>query len=212
MSLTTKITLAISSTCPHCPAAMQTLTDMLKSGEIASIEIFNINNEAALVEQYQIRSIPWLRIGPFVLHGLHSRAEIKQWYRTASSPEGVQEYISKMLDEGNLADVETMLQLSPDLIHNFIPLITDDNSSINVRLGISAIIEELAGDERLQPLQEELLGLLEHKLARVRGDAAHFLSQLHDVKAIPALEKLQSDPDHDVREIASDAIEYLTSL
>ncbi|MDH5777130.1 MAG: thioredoxin family protein [Gammaproteobacteria bacterium] len=210
--MTPEIILAVSSNCPLCPAVKQTLAEMATKNEIASYELVNIQTEPSQLEKYQIRSVPWLKIGPFILYGVHTQSEIKHWYQTASSPEGVSDYISSMLNDGNLNNVAEMLKHSPQLIHEFIPLIAADDSSINVRLGISAILEELAGDKTIQVLKTDLPDLLKHANARVRGDAAHFISLLHDKSLIQMLEPLHHDPDPGVREIAEDAIEYLNSL
>lgn len=206
------IILAVSKGCPHCPAVKQALANMVTNGDINSFDLINIHEDEARVEQYKIRSVPWLKIGPFILYGAHSQSEIKHWYDTATDPEGIKQYISDMLDDGNLNNVLEMLRLEPELIKNFIPLIQADDSSINVRLGIGAILEDLAGSSNIQVLKDDLSGLLKHNSERVRGDAAHFISLLHDKQLIPTLVKLKDDPNPGVREVSLDSIEYLESL
>ncbi|MDH5178353.1 MAG: HEAT repeat domain-containing protein [Gammaproteobacteria bacterium] len=209
---TSNITLAIAPGCPHCPNVMQALSEMVKQGDIGSMHVINIAVETDFAEQHRIRSVPWLKIGPFILTGAHTRHEIKQWYDKVNSPTGVADYMVTMLTEGQLVTVTQMLQAQPAAIHSLIPLITDTALNINVRLGIGAIMEDFAGQPLLHPLLPELVRLLEHPQARVRGDAAHFLGFLHDPSAISALTQLQNDSDTEVREIAQESIEQLASL
>ena len=61
-------------------------------------------------------------------------------------------------------------------------------------------------------LLDDLRELLGHTDARVRGDAAHFLSFIKSTAAIEALNKCLNDPDEDVREIAAESLETLSSL
>ncbi len=207
-----EITLAIAPGCPHCPNVLQALGEMVKRGDIAAMRVINIAVEQEFTERHHIRSVPWLKIGPFILTGAHSQSEIKQWVEQANSEEGIRNYISSKLTDGELDTVTGMVQQSPDALLHFIPLIEDDKTNINVRLGIGAILEELAGQEILYALLPELLKLLKHSQARVRGDAAHFLSLLHNKTAIEALQQLHDDPDTEVREIAAESIESLEAL
>lgn len=207
-----EIILAISPGCPHCPNVMQALGEMVKRGDIAAMRVINIASDQEFAKQHHIRSVPWLKIGPFVLTGAHTQSEIKNWLDKANSTEGYREYVSTMLSDGELATVSEMLQQNPATVLSFIPLIEDEETNINVRLGIGAILEELAGQTILLPLLPELVKLLHHSQTRVRADAAHFLSLLHSKTAINALQKLHNDPDAEVREIAAESIESLQAL
>jgi thiol-disulfide isomerase/thioredoxin len=62
---TTTATLFISGTCPHCPAVMQSLTQLVKAGKLARLDIFNIELNADAAATRGVRSVPWVQLGPF---------------------------------------------------------------------------------------------------------------------------------------------------
>lgn len=209
---TTEVTLAITSTCPHCPSMLEILSQFVKQGDIASLHIINIGQQPDFAAANNIRSVPWLKIGPFILHGLHSQQEMKTWLARAQTDQGMLEYLLEMLSNGQLEMVTNALKQSPDSINLFIPLISSDETNINVRLGMGAILEDLSGQAILENLLDDLIALLDHSEARVRGDAAHFLSFIKSSVAIDALQKCLHDPDGDVREIAAESLEALSAM
>jgi hypothetical protein len=74
-----------------------------------------------------------------------------------------------------------------------------------VSLSDLALSDRLLAAEALPVLE----GLLGGSSAQVRGDAVFALAEVGDLRAIPAVEKLCSDPDPDVREGAEEALEKI---
>lgn len=207
-----EVTLAITPVCPHCPSMLEILNKFVKQGDIAALHIINIQQHLEFAKNMHIRSVPWLKIGPFILHGLHSQQEMKLWLGRAQSKQGMLDYFTEMLTDGQLESVSNTIQQSPEMIKLFIPLIISNETNINVRLGMGAILEDMAGQTILEKLLEDLRDLLTHPDARVRGDAAHFLSFVKSSIAISDLKKCLDDPDEDVREIAAESLEALSAL
>lgn len=208
---TPEVTLAITPSCPHCPSMLEVLSQFIKNGDMASLQIINITQQTDFAIDNKIRSVPWLKIGPFILQGLHSQQEIKTWLMRSQSEQGMLEYFTEMLSNGELDTVTRALKQSPQSIKLFVPLISSDETNINVRLGMGAIIEDLAGQAILENLLDDLIELLNHADARVRGDAAHFLSFIKSSTAIEALQRCLNDSNKDVREIAEESLEALSS-
>lgn len=206
------IVLAITPTCPHCPNVMQGLNELVKQGELASIQVINIAVDTEFAQDNQIRSVPWLKIGPFVLTGVLSKQAILDWIKKSRSDAGTMDYLIETLSNGELDVALQMVQQRPKAIDNFLGLIANDETNINVRLGIGAIIETLDDQTILQRLLPGLVQLLQHPQARVRGDAAHFLSFIQTRESIKALEQLKHDPDADVRDIVAETLETLMAL
>jgi hypothetical protein len=88
-------------------------------------------------------------------------------------------------------------------------LFEDPDTELNIRIGISAIMEELEGSVLLKANIETLGALTQHQEARVRGDACHYLSLSHDPSVRNWIEPLLGDPDGDVREVAQDSLAIL---
>lgn len=207
----TDITLAITPSCPHCPSMLEVLSQFVKNGDIGSLRIVNIAQQNTFATDNQIRSVPWLKIGPFILQGLYSAQEIKTWLTRSQSEQGMSEYFIELLSNGELDTVSHALKQSPPIIKLLVPLISSDETNINVRLGIGAILEDLSGQPILENILTDLIELLTSTDARVRGDAAHFLSFIKSTDAIKPLQQCLNDADEDVREIAQESLETLAT-
>ena len=88
-------------------------------------------------------------------------------------------------------------------------LFSDSETQLNTRIGISAIIENLAGSELLQGLVDRLGELSRHDDPRIRGDAAHYLGLTGNTRAVTYLERLEDDADADVKAVARESLEML---
>lgn len=204
-------TLAITPVCPHCPGMMEVLGQLVKKGNISALHIINIAAQNEFAGKNEIRSVPWLRLGPFILQGLHTQEEIQSWIDRYQSDTGVEDYFTELLSNGELDTVGRAIKTSPEIIQQLIPLISSDETNINVRLGLGAILEDLAGQAILEILLKDLIQLLGHSNPRVRGDAAHFLSFIHSPDALTALQQRREETDPEVREIIEESIETLNS-
>lgn len=68
--------LFVATLCPQ--SVLHGLTDLLKSGRLARLEIINVDVSPGVAAALGIRSTPWFRIGPFDLSGAMSKAELSQ--------------------------------------------------------------------------------------------------------------------------------------
>lgn len=203
--------LLLTSTCPYCPAVLAALNDLVKSGDIGRLEVVNIGAHPEVAQQYGVRTVPWVRLGPFELEGLRSPAELKQWVERAGTPEGLAEYFHELLKEGALPKVSAQAARDPAALDALLRLLGDTDTELTVRIGINAVFEELEGSPVLQRAVEALIALCTHRDAHIRGDAAHLLSLTRDAAARPALEKLLNDGVTDVRDIAREGLERLAA-
>jgi hypothetical protein len=71
--------LLISTHCPHCPAMLAALADLVKQGTIGRLEAVNLEQCPEIGQALGVRSVPWLRIGRIELTGVHSKAELAEW-------------------------------------------------------------------------------------------------------------------------------------
>jgi len=203
--------LLLTSTCPYCPAVLAALNDLVKSGDIGRLEVVNIGAHPDIAQRYGVRTVPWVRLGPFELEGLRSPAELKQWVERAGTPEGLAEYFHELLKEGALPKVSAQAARDPAVLDALLRLLGDTDTELTVRIGINAIFEGLEGSPALQRTVEALIALSTHRDAHVRGDAAHLLSLTHVPAVQPHLQRLLSDTVADVREIAREGIEHLAA-
>jgi HEAT repeat protein len=82
----------------------------------------------------------------------------------------------------------------------------DPESSMAVRLGISAVLEEFHGTGLTDALIPGLAELSRSGDALTRADACHFLSLIGGEAVIPHLRASLEDEDGEVRAIAQEAL------
>jgi hypothetical protein len=201
--------LLLTSTCPHCPAVLAGLSDLVKQGHIGRLEVVNIGLHPEIAEHHGVRSVPWVRLGPFELEGLRSPAEFRQWAERADSTEGMAEYFRELLKSGQLAKVTALVRDDGAQLKALLNLLADPDLEITIRIGISAVFEELEGFPALLDTIDTLAALTLHPDAHIRADAAHLLSLTHNPRAGSYIERLLTDDVADVREIARESLERL---
>ncbi|MCU7801111.1 MAG: thioredoxin family protein [gamma proteobacterium symbiont of Lucinoma myriamae] len=69
-----KVKLFIAPGCPHCPNVLQALSELIKDGEIAEMEVSNMALVPEKAQELNIRSVPWIKIGP--LNSLAHKAKV----------------------------------------------------------------------------------------------------------------------------------------
>lgn len=203
--------LLIGNGCPHCPVVLQGLSELVKTGQLGRLEIINITVHPEVAQLHGVRSVPWLRLGPFQLTGLRSPAELAQWVHRVQSDQGMVEYFSELLAAGDLAAVSATLKRAPEGTATLLQLLGDPKAELQVRLGVAAVLEDLEGSESLADMVDSLGQLTRHADPRIRIDAAHALGLSHQPSARPYLENLLKDPDSEVREVAGDSLKTLST-
>jgi thiol-disulfide isomerase/thioredoxin len=195
--------------CPHCPTVLKGLSELVKSGAVGKLEAVNIELHPDIARALGVRSVPWVRIGPFELDGLRSEKELRTWAETAGTETGYASYLDELLSTGKIDRAIKLVQRSPEAFKALLVLFSDSETQLNTRIGISAIIENLAGSELLQGLVDRLGELSRHDDPRIRGDAAHYLGLTGNTRAVTYLERLEDDADADVKAVARESLEML---
>ena len=106
---------------------------------------------------------------------------------------------------------QALIEADPALLAAVLPIVGNVEASLNVRLGAGVLLEEFAGSDTLRALLPRLGELSQHADARVRADACHYLGLTGDAAARPWLDARTADEDADVREIAAESLQALSS-
>lgn len=202
--------LLMGKQCPYCPTVLKALQALKAAGDIDELETVVIEDNPELAAELGVRSVPWVRIGPYELAGLRSEQELREWALKAGSEAGMANYLDELLSAGGLEKAQELVRNNPDAMHSLLEVLSDPDTQLNTRIGISAIMEEFAGSAQLQGIIEQLGVLTRHAEASIRGDACYFLALAGDKKAIVFIKPLLDDPDASVREIAGDSLEQLS--
>ncbi|MDQ1315355.1 MAG: hypothetical protein QG662_1464 [Pseudomonadota bacterium] len=203
--------LLLSTHCPHCPAMLSALADLVKQGMIGRLEAVNLEQRPEVGQALGVRSVPWLRIGRIELAGVHSKAELAEWAAKADSEAGLADYFHMLLKEGQLPRAQALIEADPALLAAVLPIVGNVDASLNVRLGAGVLLEEFAATDTLRVLLPRLGELSQHADARVRADACHYLGLTGDGAAKPWLESRLTDDDADVREIAAESLQGIST-
>ena len=201
--------LLIAPGCVHCPAVLDGLTALVKQGKLGRLEVINSSVHPETVQALGIRSVPWTRIGDIELEGAHSPGELALWTQRAASPEGYGLYLNQLLERGHLERVLGLIRQVPQRLPILLGLLVSLETPMAVRIGVGAVMEELAGSDVLQPAIAPLRELLGATEPQIRADACHYLGLCGDPEAVQAITPLLDDANAEVREIARETLDVL---
>ncbi len=80
---------------------------------------------------------------------------------------------------------------------------------MQVRIGITALFEELEGNPHLLPLVPDLIKLAQQNEHNIKTDAIYYLSLIHSAELSDYFQSLRSDENDEIRELAEDALTRL---
>jgi len=195
--------------CPFCPRVQQSLQELRESGHIGKLEILNIEENPEFAKELGVRTVPWVRIGPYELDGLRSTAEFREWADKAGSTAGLSKWLDELLGSGRITEAFELVSAGQSGMDALLELFADEDTQLNTRIGISAIMEDLQHSKALRQNLERLGKLTRHADAHIRGDACHYLALSGDAGAAAWIRPLLEDADAGVREIASDSLEMI---
>lgn len=202
--------LFIASGCQHCPAMLKNLSELVEQGKIASLEIVNISVSPARAEQLNIRTVPWLKLEDIELTGLKSQSELLDWINRANTIEGQSAYFEELITSGRISKVQQIVEKKPGLMPALFSIMANKDSSLSARIGVSAVIEQLAGSAQLIENIDILAQYCQHETARVRNDAGYYLGLSRHLSAEEHLQALLEDENDEVREVAREALQDIT--
>lgn len=195
--------------CAHCAAVLRALNELARQGVVGNLTVIDAAEHPAQAEQYGVRAAPWLRLGPFTLTGAHSVAELRQWAEWASGDEGIAHYVEHLLKQGGYQQAKAFIDADTQRLKPLLAVVADPDASLDVRLGVSALLESHANTPALQKLLPHLAELARHVDHRVRADACHLLGLSGSAAARAYVEASLHDTHEEVREIAAEAMERL---
>jgi thiol-disulfide isomerase/thioredoxin len=203
--------LFITPVCTHCPAVLQSLSELVKQAQIGKLTVVNIAAHPEQAAEYDVRSAPWVRLGAFTLTGAQSIAELRQWAAWASGEEGTAHYVEHMLKEGGYKHAVAFIAGDTHRLKALLAIVANPEANISVRLGVSALLEAYTNTPELQGLLPQLAELTFHTDHRVRADACHLLGLTGSASARTYVAACLNDANEEVREIAQEAMQELVA-
>ena len=198
--------LLIAPGCPHCATNLAALTTLVKENVVGRLEVVNIAAHPEVAADVGVRSVPWIRLGPFELAGGRGERELRDRAEQVRDRAAVAENFRERLEQGGLAEVIKQVRRNPELLMSFLPLLEDPEAGVSVRIGMAAVLEEFAGSGVGQRLVEGLGDMTTSDDARTRQDACHYLGLTGSADARRWLTPCLEDDNPEVREIAAEAL------
>lgn len=205
-----EIIIFIAPVCPHCPAMVRKCITLALEIPAVRLSVVDALHFAEWAQRFKVQATPTLVIdGGFTVVGNLGLEELRSYVLRRNEPDFTTRLLESMINSGRAEDAASFVceRNRPDAL---LPLFA--SPVFAQRMGALVVIEEALGrDQRIMdPIVEQLMALTSHEDAGIRGDTAELLGNIGDSRAIPALQKLQDDPDEDVREAAIEALEKLT--
>lgn len=204
--------LLVATHCPHCESVLLHMSQLVKNGECSQLTVHNLDQQPEVAQRYPVRSVPWVRIGSYELSGAQTYDALLQrvqWVKEQRKVEGEFDYL---LSEAQADKVLSRIYESPEQMQAIMNLLGDSATVLSTRIGIGVVVEEFAGTALLQGYIPQLSELTQHKDARIRADACHYLGLTESPLAIGPLENCQNDADLEVREVVADSLEVLREI
>lgn len=201
--------LLIAPGCAHCPGVIDALGKLVKGGLIGRLTITNITSHPEAAQAAGTRSVPWARIGPYVLEGAHSTSELRDWAHAAASGAGMGIYLSYLLEHHRLDQAVALVRDTPALLQDLVHLLGDLDTPMVVRIGIGAILEDVQNDGLLTGIVHPLGALTQSAESQVRADACHYLGLTGSADAIGYVRRCLDDSNAEVAEIAAETLPLL---
>jgi HEAT repeat protein len=118
-------------------------------------------------------------------------------------------YLAHLLEQRQLERAVATVRGLPGSLADLLGLAGSLETPMGIRIGISAVVEELQDTPALHDALPALAGLAASPEPQVRADAAHYLGLTGSDGARQPLERLLADPDPQVREIAAESLALL---
>jgi hypothetical protein len=209
----------LSSHCAFCPSVLDSLSKMIKSGELSHLSIINLEQNPDAMQKYNVRSVPWGRIGKHELSGsqtLEALQQRVQWslddqkstHKNTLNSAADYDYL---LSEGQVNQVISSLQDDQESIQAIMDLLGDTGTVLSTRIGIGVIFEEFAGSKLIRSLIPQLGELSKHDDSRIRADAFHYLGMTADKTAITYLEAGKDESGAEIKDIITDSLDELSN-
>lgn len=196
--------LLMTGGCPHCPAALQALTALLKEGAIGKMQVINVAVHIEEAESRGVQSVPWIRIGPFEIDGAATPARLRELAQGVNDDGVFDAWLLETLKAGKRQKFEMLVRNEPQRIHALARLMRNPEASMAVRLGIGAVLESLRGTSLGEPLIPAMGEMLASDDRLLRADACHFLTLIGGEAIRPFMQTCLQAADSELREIAEE--------
>jgi thioredoxin-like negative regulator of GroEL len=199
----------VSAACPNCAQAVRAAHQVALASPRVTSTIVDAQRFEELAAQFQVKSVPLTLVdGELGMTGAVSAQELAAKILGRGDAEYGMRVLVSLVETGRMSDsVKRVLEANgaSELAAAWL------RSAMSLRMGLLLLVEDVleADGRALDGIVGKLLPALDAEDAALRGDTADLLGQIGHASAVPALEALLSDPNPDVVEIVTEALEQI---
>jgi glutaredoxin len=199
------VELFVAKNCSVCPAMKRMFQKLLEQGAIAELKLFDLENNPQLAARYSIRSVPYYRINGQGFSGLRQEQELRQLLVT--DPQSMlAEWMAEQLRDGGLQQVEDEVLQNPRAREALVQMLESVDTELVVRIGLTAVIEVLAGQRIFDQLEDRFIALSRHVEERIVIDALYYLQLISTPSSLRQLKVLAQTAEGEVAEQARELL------
>lgn len=203
-----EIKLFVMHGCNLCPQMEALFKKMHENGAVEQLEIIDLVQHPELAEQFHIRSVPYYFIDGVGFSGLKSEHDINQLLRQDDS-DNWRQLIVEELTSGQLDAAEKLIRDQDAAREAMLQLLADKETTLVVRIGLSAIIETLAASGLLNDYEARFIQMAHHGNANIAQDALYYLSLLGTDSSLQSLVDIAQDANHPLRAQAGELLQEI---
>ena len=199
----------VGATCPHCPGAVRAGNRIALASPLVTVSIVDVQRHSSLAERFNVRAVPLTILdAELAITGVVRPADLVDKILSRGDESHGRNLLLSLLEQGRFDEVAGRMRTGPGAAH-FVALWKGSTTSL--RIGLMMAVEDAleADHAALDGLVADLLPILSSEDAVLRGDTADLLGRIGHRAATDALQALLDDPNPDVAEIASEALEEI---
>lgn len=199
----------VGAACPHCPGAVRSANRLALASSLVTVSIVDVQAHAPLAERLNVRTVPITILdGSLAVAGVVPPAELVDRILSREDDRHGEQLLRSLVEQGRFGETARQIRTDPGA-SDFVAIWKGSTTSL--RIGLMLAVETALEDERaaLDGLVPGLLPILESEDPVLRGDTADLLGRIGHRAARDRLRTLLEDPNPDVAEIASEALEEI---
>ena len=202
------LTLYHTSHCPNCHAQEKILQQLQITDPTLQVQTVNLETSPDVQLTPPIQSVPTLVINDYRFEGLLTATEIRKWL----GPENYdRDYIKTLLKSGQLNTAVSWLQQHPAALDVITELLADESVELTVRVGLDALIEQLATSGDLSALTHPLGKLLDTVADSLSIDILHYLAMIGSADAQQYIQTCLQRSHPEVRRTVRELLDELSA-
>lgn len=199
----------VGASCPHCPGAVRSACRIALATPLVSVSIVDVQVHEDLAARFNVRAVPLTLVdGGVAVTGVVPPSELLERILSRDETGPSEEVLLSLVEQGRFEEASSQIRTATGAGH-FAAIWR--RSATSLRMGLMMAAEEVLQSDRagLDGLVAELIPVLQAEDASLRGDTATLLGSIGERSATAALKALLDDPNPDVAELASEALEEI---